>query len=177
LTVRDTQPNSCMSVQSTNSSEEDRKRLRNFGDMDSNVWEQARKRAEMMRREDELLRKTPELQLQRKLFMSWMALGGIGYAKVEDNVGYVWCPKHDRWETLTLECGLLNYGLTFLFLFSLYVYLVEKTSKKIDTKFHLIGISIVLGVSVIVVILVFMAPEIIDKIIELIKLLREVQQR
>jgi len=69
--------------------------------------EDVRKRYQKMKREFEMLSRTPEAQLQAKLFKSWMALSSIGYVKIgEDGQGYVWCPVHNKWETLQLECGL-----------------------------------------------------------------------
>jgi len=52
------------------------------------------------------LRETKEYQIQGKMFESWVALGAIGYAEIRNNVGFVWCPIHERLEKLQLECGL-----------------------------------------------------------------------
>jgi len=68
--------------------------------------ERIRENLQRQRELGKLLSATPEFQEQSAMFRSWVALCGIGYAKVEDGIGLAWCPKHNRFEKLQLECGL-----------------------------------------------------------------------
>jgi len=70
--------------------------------MNSDFKERLALDAEKWRR----VRETEECQIQAKLFKSWLTLGAVNYAEIEDGIGLVWCPVHERLERIQLECGL-----------------------------------------------------------------------